>query len=195
MPSKKPYQPLVLRILHSINGVLVLTALTSGFLIYNTFDARFGSLPLPRIDTIVEFHDSLEWGLLIAVPAFALYSLAIGNKRLVQRDSLKKLTEVGKPIWWYTVYRIVNTVLLIASITSIVTGTRTRAEWLFAGEFSHPIYVVHLLSGTTIAVGFVLHILMGLKVGGVPLLASIVDWHIRSTDPLRQWLKQQRDRS
>ncbi|MBW4540835.1 MAG: cytochrome b/b6 domain-containing protein [Myxacorys chilensis ATA2-1-KO14] len=193
MPLIKPYQPVFLRILHSVNGVLVFAAIASGFLIYNTFDYRFGKLPLSRIDTIISIHANLGWGLFAIVPAFALYGLAFGNKRLVQRNSLEKLAEVGKPIWWYTLHRLVNTVLLLAPLVAIVSGNQTQADWILGGELLHPIYSLHLLAWATIVIALVLHVLMGLKVGGVPLLLSIVDWKIRSNDPIKQWFKQRRD--
>ncbi|MBW4421036.1 MAG: cytochrome b/b6 domain-containing protein [Myxacorys californica WJT36-NPBG1] len=212
MPLIKPYQPVFLRILHSANGVLVFAAvpaelrfalIASGFLIYNTFDYRFGKLPLSRIDTIISIHANLGWGLFAIVLAFALYGLAFGNKRLIQRNSLEKLTKVGKPIWWYTLHRLVNTVLLLAPLVAIsakrnsagtATGNRTQADWLLSGDLLHPIYSLHLLAWATIVIALVLHVLMGLKVGGVPLLLlSIVDWRIRSNDLIKQWFKQRRD--
>ncbi len=38
------YQPVLLRILHGIAAALVALASISGFLIYNTYDKRWGSL-------------------------------------------------------------------------------------------------------------------------------------------------------
>jgi hypothetical protein len=37
MNRSTPYQPLILRILHGISGTLVIGAIISGFLVYNTF--------------------------------------------------------------------------------------------------------------------------------------------------------------
>ncbi|MFM5981538.1 MAG: cytochrome b/b6 domain-containing protein, partial [Sphaerospermopsis kisseleviana] len=47
MTRSAPYQPLLLRIIHGVNGILVIAAIITGFLVYNTFDQRFGKLPIP----------------------------------------------------------------------------------------------------------------------------------------------------
>ncbi|WP_233258268.1 cytochrome b/b6 domain-containing protein [[Phormidium] sp. ETS-05] len=42
----QPYQPLLLRLLHSVNAFLVIGALITGFLVYDSWDGRFGGLGL-----------------------------------------------------------------------------------------------------------------------------------------------------
>jgi hypothetical protein len=87
-----------LGILHGVSGILVITAIISGFLVYNTFDKRFGKIPIPKIDPIQDIHGSIGYFLLRYLPAFALYSFHAGEKRLLQPDFLQKLSQVGKPI-------------------------------------------------------------------------------------------------
>jgi hypothetical protein len=54
----------------------------------------------------------------------ALYSFHAGRRRLVQADSVAQLAEVGKPIWWYSLHRIVNTLLLLAATFALVQDVR-----------------------------------------------------------------------
>ena len=90
MSSSAPYQPLLLRILHGISGILVITAIITGFLVYNTFDQRFGKIPIPKIEPIQDIHGTVALCFLLLLPAFALYSFHAGEKRLLQPDSLQK---------------------------------------------------------------------------------------------------------
>ncbi|MCC5618852.1 cytochrome b/b6 domain-containing protein, partial [Nostoc sp. CHAB 5836] len=48
MPRSVPYQPLLLRILHGASGILAIAAIITGFLVYNTYDRRFGKIPFPQ---------------------------------------------------------------------------------------------------------------------------------------------------
>jgi hypothetical protein len=48
MPRSKPYQPLLLRLLHGVNAVLIIGAAITGFLVYDSWDGRFGGLSLTK---------------------------------------------------------------------------------------------------------------------------------------------------
>ncbi|MGV0107203.1 hypothetical protein NSTCB13_06062 [Nostoc sp. DSM 114160] len=52
MTRSAPYQPLLLRILHGLSGILVIAAIITGFLVYNTYDRRFGGISFPQIGDI-----------------------------------------------------------------------------------------------------------------------------------------------
>ncbi len=56
MSRSVPYQPLLLRILHGVSGILAIAAIITGFLVYNTFDGRFGKILIPRISAIIDIH-------------------------------------------------------------------------------------------------------------------------------------------
>lgn len=122
MPDSKPYQPSLLRFLHGINALIALLAIITSFWVYNTFDGRLIKLPLPEINDIIGIHGTFGLAFLLLMPAFALYSFHVGHKRLVQSDSLAKLRQIGKPIWWYSLHRMVNTVMLIAATWALITG-------------------------------------------------------------------------
>jgi hypothetical protein len=66
------------------------------------------------------------------------------------------------------------------------------SEWLPEGELNHFWYYAHLLSWLIMAVCLILHLLMTAKVGGVPLLLSILKWRFREQDNPKLWLSQLR---
>ena len=135
MTRSAPYQPLIFRILHGVTGILVIGAIISGFLVYNTFDKRFGYIPIPKINPIQDIHGTFGVFFLILLPFFAVYSFHAGKKRLLQADSIQKLTQFGKPIWWVSVQRLVNTKMLFAAVLAVISGRMMKEEWLPTGEF------------------------------------------------------------
>ncbi len=187
MPRVHPYQPVSLRISHGISAVLLISALISGFLIYNTYDKRWGSLPLPTIGDIQGIHGTIALAFLLFLPVFALYSFHIGYRRLVEEQSFSQLKQFGEPIWWISVHRFANTLMLLAATFAVVTGRMMKEEWLPAGEIHHQWYLAHLAAWVCVFMSLALHLLMGAKVGGVPLLVSMFNWKIRGEDTLLAW--------
>ncbi|WP_414548377.1 cytochrome b/b6 domain-containing protein [Anabaena sp. CCY 0017] len=181
------YQPLLLRLLHGISGILVITAIITGFLVYNTFDQRFGKIPIPKIDPIQDIHGTVGLFFLLLLPAFALYSFHAGEKRLLQPDFIQKLTQVGKPIWWVSLQRIVNTLMLIASVLAVISGRMMKEEWLPIGELDHLWYYFHLIAWVIMVCCLAIHVLMSAKVGGAPLLLSMLSGKFRPGDSPKNW--------
>ena len=194
MTRRSPYQPLLLRLLHGSNALLVMAAIVTGFWIYNTFDHRWFKLPLPRINSILEIHGAIGTIFLVVTLLFTLYSVAIGHRRLIQSNSLTKLAEVGNSIWWYTLHRFTNTAMLIAALFALVTGQLMHGSWLPSGELTHLEYSLHLAAWTMLIAGLMLHLLMSVKVGGLPLLWSIAHLKYRSEDSPKLWLQKLRHR-
>lgn len=191
MPQSQPYQPSLLRFLHGINALIALLAIITSFWVYNTYDGRFGQLPLPQIDDIIGIHGTFGKTLLFAVmPAFALYSFHIGQKRLIQSDSFQKLSQLGKPIGWYSLHRIINTTMLLAVTFSLVSGSMVKEEWLPAGELNHTWYSLHLIGWVVLVFCLAIHLLMSAKVGGWSFLVSIFSLKSRSNDSPASWIKQ-----
>ncbi|MBH8551884.1 cytochrome b/b6 domain-containing protein [Nostocaceae cyanobacterium CENA357] len=187
------YQPFLLRILHGVSGILAIAAIITGFLVYNTFDGRFGKILIPRVDAIIDIHGTFAVMFFAALPAFALYSFHAGNKRLLQEDSLKNLTQVGKPIWWVSLQRIANTLMLIASVLAVVSGRMMKEEWLPIGELNHSWYYLHLSAWIVIVCCLAIHILISSKVGGLPLLVSMFLLKVRPEDSPSYWLNRVRN--
>jgi thiosulfate reductase cytochrome b subunit len=169
-------------------------ALLTGFWVYDTFDGRFGKLPLPRVNDIIGIHGTFGKTFLFFTPLFILYSVVIGYRRLIQKDSLAKLAQVNTPIWWYTLQRITNTVIILASLFAVGTGLLMQESWLPSGELDHIAYLLHLAAWATLLGCLVLHLGMSAKVGGLPLLLSIVHFKYRAEDSPKLWLQKIRDR-
>ncbi len=187
MNRSAPYQPLIFRVLHSITAILVIGAIISGFLVYNTFDQRFGYIPIPKINPIQDIHGTLAVSFLILLPFFAIYSFHAGKKRLLQPDSIRNLTQFWRPIWWVSLQRLVNTKMLLAGVLALVSGRMMKEEWLPTGELDHVWYYAHLIAWLIMICCLAIHVLMSAKVGGVPLLLSIVSWKFRGEDSPVNW--------
>jgi hypothetical protein len=189
MPQPIPYQPALLRILHGAIAVLTVLALASGFWVYNTYDKRWGSLPLPKLGDIQGIHGTIALTFLLILPFFALYSFHIGRLRLAQESSLRQLKHFGKPVWWVAIQRLANTLMLIATTMAVVTGRMMKEEWLPAGEINKPWYLAHLIGWIGVLTSLALHLLLGAKVGGVPLIVSMFHWGMSDADTPRLWLR------
>ncbi|MEB3225939.1 MAG: cytochrome b/b6 domain-containing protein [Synechococcus sp.] len=187
--SSKPYQPVLFRLLHGFTALFVLLALDTGFWVYDIYDGRWGRLGLPQIEDMQGIHGTIAVIFLVLLPFFAAYSFRLGDRRLVQDNSLAQLKQLGKPIWWVSVHRLINTGMLLAGTLAVITGRMMKEEWLPAGELNHIAYFGHLLAWVVMFGVVALHLLLGIKVGGVPLLASMVSLAWREGDRPRDWLK------
>lgn len=195
MPPTKPYQPSLLRFLHGVNALFVIGALVSGFWVYDTFDGRFGKISLPRINPIIDIHGTVGLAFFLFAPLLMIYSLWLGRKKLIHKDSIAHLSNnIGKPIWWISLQRITNTVMLGAIAFAAVSGKLMDETWLPRGELHHLAYSFHLAAWATMLVCLALHLLMSAKVGGVPLLLSMSDYKVRPDDHPKLWVKQLRNR-
>jgi Prokaryotic cytochrome b561 len=189
MPQSSPYQPALLRVLHGATAILTVLALISGFWVYNTYDKRWGSLALPMLGDIQGIHGTIALTFLLLLPVFALYSFHLGYRRLIQEQSFSQLKQLGQPAWWISIHRFTNTLMLLAATFAVVTGRMMKEEWLPSGEIHHQWYLAHLVAWICVFISLALHLLIGAKVGGVPLLVSIFNWKMRDEDTPRSWLQ------
>jgi len=187
MPVSRPYQPFLLRILHGLTGISAIAALLTAYWTYTTYDNRWGGLPLPQWNAIEGIHGTFGLWTLLLFPALAIYALRRGQRRLLQTDSAQQLHHVGKPIWWYTLHRAANSFMLLALTFALFSGKMMGSTWLPQGELTHAWYYAHLLSWVVLVVALALHLLMSAKIGGHPLLLSILDWRFRPQDDPRRW--------
>ena len=184
-----PYQPVLLKLLHSAIAILVFAALITGFMVYDRYDKRFGTLNLPIVPNTQGLHGTIALTFLILLPIFALYCFHIGSRRLVQPQSLTQLQEFNKPIWWISLQRLTNTIMLLSATFAVITGRMMQEEWLPSEELNHAWYIGHLTAWLFMIIAIAMHLLMGAKVGGLPLLLSIYNWKIRAEDMPNSWLK------
>lgn len=189
MPQSIPYQPSLLRLLHGTIAVLTFLAIISGFWVYDTYDQRWGGLGLPRLEDIQGIHGTLALAFFLLLPFFALYSFHLGYRRLFPEQSFTQLKQVGQPIWWLYLQRLINTLILLLATFAALTGRMMKEEWLPAGEMDHWWYLAHLLAWLGVLITVALHLLLGVKVGGIPLLVSMFRWGIRQNDQPRFWLR------
>lgn len=191
MPRSKPYQTLLLRFFHGLNALLIIGAAITGFLVYDSWDGRFGKLALTIKDRgFIDIHGTFGFFLsFIALPLFAFYIFIAGRNRLIQGNTLQKLTELGKPIWWYTLQRIANTLMLLAAIFAVISGKFQDEDWLPNGEFNHIWYYIHLIAWVSVVIALAIHLLMSIKTGGIPLLLSMFDTKYRPADSPKLWGK------
>ncbi|WP_448561419.1 cytochrome b/b6 domain-containing protein [Trichothermofontia sp.] len=187
MKSTQPYQPLLLRILHGLTGCFLIAAILTALWTYDTYDGRWGRIPLPVYRDIEGIHGTFGLYTLLVFPAFVIYACHRGQRRLIQPDSFAKLAQIGKPSGWYALNRLLNTFALIALAFALFSGKMMDETWLPKGELDHAWYYAHLISWVIMGVAIALHLLMNAKVGGVPLLLSMLNWQFRDQDSPRWW--------
>ncbi|AKG23167.1 cytochrome b/b6 domain-containing protein [Calothrix sp. 336/3] len=187
--SKLPYQPLLLRLTHGLNGVLIIGAMISGFLVYDSWDRRFGGLGLTKLNRdLIDIHGTFGFFIsFVSLPIFLIYCWKAGRNRLLQGNTFNQLASFGTPGWWNSIQRIANTLMLLAAIFAVISGKFQDENWLPRQEFQHSWYYVHLMAWVTIVFCLIIHLVMSLKVGGIPLLLSMVNNKYRPQDNPRLW--------
>jgi hypothetical protein len=188
--SSQPYQPLLLRILHGLSVICLILAILTAFWTYNTYDGRFGKLPLPDYAAIEGIHGTFGLYTLLIFPLFLWYAFHRGQRRLVQADSFKQLGQLDRPTGWYALNRIANTTALVALAFALFSGKMMDSAWLPQGELDHAWYTAHLMSWVVMVGAIALHLLMNAKVGGLPLLQSMWQFQFRTKDHPRRWPSQ-----
>jgi hypothetical protein len=186
--ARQPYQTLIFRCLHGSQGLLAAAGMITGYWLYNTWDQRFGHIPLPQAsEAIVELHEDIG-GLFVSLCLlFMGYSLFAGRRRLIQAKSLQQLGNIGHPIWWYSLHRFVNTGLLIMGLLIIVSGDALSDDVLEHGALTDWAYTLHLVAWAGMVLLTVAHVGLSLKVGGMPLVLSVVNMRVRASDRPSRW--------
>ncbi len=190
----KPYQPSLFRFLHGISALLAIAALISSLGVYNTYDGRFGRLPLPAIAGSIDIHGTFGLLFLLVLPLLAIYSFHFGAHKLIDGRSLPRLGQGSTPAGRYAWHRLANTLMLLAATIAVISGRKMQESWLPAGELDHLWYSLHLGAWVILAIALGLHLVLGFVAGGWPLLASAWQVTLRSGDHPRDWYQQIRKR-
>lgn len=188
-PQSKLYQPFLLRILHAITALCGILAIFTAFWTYNTYDGRWGKVPLPDFPEIEGIHGTFGLWTLLIFPLFVIYAFQRGEKRLIQKDFLIKLTDLKQKSWWYNLHRLTNTLTLLALTFAVFSGKMMDEKWLPQGELHHRWYYAHLISWLIIVICLIFHLLMSLKIGGLPLILSMLNFRFRKNDHPQLWRK------
>lgn len=187
MKPNYPYQPFLLRLLHGLTALFLLLSMVTAIWTYSLYDGRWGQLPLPSYDDIEGIHGTFGLYTLLIFPAFVVYAFHRGQQRLVQSTSFMQLTQVGKPIWWYTLSRLINTLTLVGLTLALFSGKMMDETWLPQGELTHFWYYAHLISWGVMAMAIAMHVLIHAKVGGLRLLLSMFRWQFHDQDNPKLW--------
>ena len=183
----QPYQPLLLRILHGLTGLFAIAAIITAFWTYDLYDGRWGVIMLPNFPEIEGIHGTFGLWTLLVFPVFAIYAFNRGQRRLIQSDFLNCLTQFGHSVWWYNLHRLVNTLSILAVTFAVFSGKMMDEKWLPQGELNHGWYYAHLMSWVLLVTCIAFHLLMSIKVGGVPLVLSMISWKFRAQDSPSLW--------
>lgn len=181
------YQPFLLRVLHGLVGIFTIAAMITGFWVYDVFDGRWGRINLSLVTEIQEIHGFFGILSFLAFPAFVIYAFRKGQKRLIQPNFLKSLVQVGRRSWWLTLHQAINTLSFFPLTLALFSGQMMDGSWLPNRELEHFWYSVHLGSWLVLLLCLMLHILLSAKVGGIPLLVSIVNWRFSAKDSPIYW--------
>lgn len=79
--------------------------------------------------------------------------------------------------------------MLLAVTGAVITGRMMKEEWLPAGELNHVWYLGHLLAWLVVLIGLLVHLFLGAKVGGIPLLVSMFNFRRLQADGVSNWLR------
>ncbi len=183
------YQPLLLRLLHGITAISSILAIITAFWTYNTYDGRWGKLPLPDFKAIEGIHGTFGlWSLLI-FPLFVIYAFQRGKNRLIQADFLSKIGNFKQKVWWYNLHRLINTLTILSLTFAVFSGKMMGEKWLPQGELNHYWYYGHLISWLLLVICLFFHLLMSFKVGGFSLILSMFNRQFRVNDHPQLWRK------
>ncbi|MGL5078065.1 MAG: cytochrome b/b6 domain-containing protein, partial [Waterburya sp.] len=70
---------------------------------------------------------------------------------------------------------------------AVFSGKMMDSKWLPQGELNHAWYYAHLIAWLILVAFIALHLLMNIKVGGIPLILSMLHWRYRSQDSPTLW--------
>jgi hypothetical protein len=166
----RPYQPSLLRLLHAGTALLVAAAWLSGALVFLSADRRgldriWSAIAAPAGDWI-DIHGTAGVVLLPVAVLLTAYALTLGRARL---------------------RRWANALPLSALVLAIGSGKLMDEDWLRQGVLDHPLYAVHLLAWILLGLSVGFHLVGAFRIGGLPLLSSMLRLELRPGDRPGQW--------
>ncbi|MFN9610586.1 MAG: cytochrome b/b6 domain-containing protein [bacterium] len=182
------YQPFLLRVLHGMVGLFSILAMITGFWIYDVYDGRWGRINLTLVPEIQDIHGAFGILSFVVFPAFVIYTFRKGQKRLIQPNFLKSIMQSSRRSWWLNTHQIINTLILLPLTLALFSGQMMDGSWLPNRELEHFWYSVHIASWLVLFFSIMLHIILSIKVGGLPLLFSVLNWQFTAKDSPIHWL-------
>ncbi|MEA5441794.1 cytochrome b/b6 domain-containing protein [Cyanobium gracile] len=160
-----------MRLLHGATALLVLAAWLSGLFVYSRYDGRWGRLPFTPAGDWIDIHGLIGVGLLVLALPFVAYAFSLGRARL---------------------RRATNSLTLVALALAMGSGKLMQEDWLEDGQLHHLVYGLHLLGWLLIGLAVLVHVGDSLRLGGWPLLNSMVSTSLRPGDLPGDWPQQVR---
>lgn len=164
--ARPPYQPSLLRLTHGLTALLVLAAWLSGLFVYSRYDGRWGRLPFIPGGNWIDLHVQAGFLLLPLGLVFAAYAFSLGRARLK---------------------RSTNAMALGGLVLAVATGKLMDEDWLRDGQLHHLAYSLHLVAWVLIGLAVLVHVADSLRLGGLPLLASMASTSLRQGDRPGDW--------
>ncbi|MGK7956885.1 MAG: cytochrome b/b6 domain-containing protein [Crocosphaera sp.] len=183
----RPYQPLLLRLVHGLTASFLILAMITAYWTYDVYDGRWGQIPLPKFEEIEGIHGTFGLWTLLVFPTLVFYAFHQGRKRLIQHNTFSNLTDLKRKGWSYHLHRIINTLMLISLTFAVFTGKMMDEKWLPNGELYHGWYLAHLLSWVIMMFSLGYHLLMSAKIGGFPFFLSMFNWLYKPQDSPQHW--------
>ena len=165
----RPYQPSLLRLLHSAMALLVPLAWLSGLIVYSRYDGSWGRLIWQPAGNWIDIHGSIGVLLWPLALLFGLYALSLGRARLKQPA---------------------NATALGALALAVGSGKLMQEDWLRQGELQHLVYHIHLLAWLLIALALLWHLVGVLRRGGPALATSMFHISVQRHDQPKHWPEQ-----
>ncbi len=183
----RPYQPLLLRVVHGLTAFFLIFAMITAYWTYDVYDGRWGQIPLPKFEEIEGIHGTFGLWTLLVFPTLVFYAFHQGRKRLIQRNTLSNLTKINGKGWSYHLHRVINTLMLISLTFAVFTGKMMDEKWLPNGELNHGWYLAHLLSWVIMIFSLGYHLLISAKIGGLAFFFSMFNWLYKPQDSPQHW--------
>ena len=169
MPPTPPYQPALLRLLHTAVAALVPLAWLSGVVALANHDRRWIRLPAQVPGDWIDIHGTVGVGLWPLALLFVAYALMVGRARLRQPA---------------------NAAALIGLVLAVTSGKLMQEDWLRSGQLDHFPYHLHLLAWLLISGAVAWHVGAVIIRGGPALANSMFRLQVRDNDMPRHWLAQ-----
>lgn len=181
------YQPLLLRLVHGLTALFLILAMITAYWTYDVYDGRWGKIPLPQFQEIEGIHGTFGLWTLLIFPTLVFYAFHQGKKRLIQANTLSKLTKINQQGWSYNLHRVLNTLMIFSLTFAVFTGKMMDEKWLPNGELNHSWYFAHLWSWIIMFFCLGYHVLMSAKIGGLPFLLSMFNRSYKSQESPQHW--------
>jgi thiosulfate reductase cytochrome b subunit len=185
--SPIPHQPLIIKLFHGLIMVSLLLMGASGLQIYNAAPV-FGTWHFPEFFTLGswlaggrDWHFAVMWIFSFTLLIYGIYILLTRRwrRRFVASSDLQALQTGQNPkrkayAWHRLIYTGIIPVLLLAIASGLAMYKPVQLAWL-SGLFINwqTLRTVHFMTVPIASVFVIVHVLMGLKVGGMRIIRSM----------------------